>query len=112
MFFAILSIVALLNIAIKKVFQQALYLNVFHFAKGVYIIKAQHHFVINARKESYCIFKKNKNKVFPSRQRRVYHQCEALHITNGLPLYIIIAKEIQPSVDEILALSRYARQGG
>ena len=24
---------------------------------------------------------------------RVYHQCEALYITNGLPLYIIIAKE-------------------
>ena len=24
-----------------------------------------------------------------SRRRRVYHQCEALHITNGLPLYII-----------------------
>ena len=28
-----------------------------------------------------------------SRRRSVYHQCEALYITNGLPLYIIIAKE-------------------
>ena len=34
----------------------------------------------------------------------VYHQCGAL--------YIIIAKAIQPTVDEILALSRYARQSG
>ena len=47
-----------------------------------------------------------------SRRRRAYHQCEALYVTNGLPLYIIIAKAIQPAVDEILALARYARQSG
>ena len=35
----------------------------------------------NTRKESSCIFKKIK-KQFPSRQRRVYHQCEALYIIN------------------------------
>ena len=47
-----------------------------------------------------------------SRQSRVYHQCEALYITDTKCCISSLRKKIQPTADDILALSRYTRQGG
>ena len=49
-------------------------------------------FIEATKKIFFAFFNKVSNSNEKSRRRRVYHQGEALYITNGLPLYIIIAK--------------------